>query len=104
MSDGPAPQPAPEVEVQPAPQSPSRSPMRRRSFDSKTALTPDQKRRQARIMRLAMDELGSADAIRGFLNDHHEGLGGRPLDLALASDAGLAAVEALIPAPAARRG
>jgi len=76
---------------------PSRSPMRRsRSFDNRPALTPDQRRRQARIVRLAMDTLGSADAIKGFLNDRHEGLGGRPLDLALASDEGLAAAEALI--------
>ena len=110
MSDGapsPAAEPAPETLVaEPlvAEPAPSRSPMRRRSFDNRPALSPDQRRRQARIVRLAMDELGSADAIRGFLNDHHDALGGRPLDLALASDAGLAAAEALILVPPAPRG
>ena len=91
-------------EAAPVADTPSRSPMRRsRSFDNRPTLTPDQRRRQARIVRLAMDTLGSADAIKGFLNDHHETLGGRPLDLALASDEGLAAAEALIlPAGGAR--
>lgn len=92
-----APMAAAEVPPAPTAETRSRSPSRRfRHVDARLVLTPDQRRRQASIMRLAMDTLGTPDAIRSFLNDHHEGLGGRPLDVALSSDAGLAAAEALI--------
>jgi len=91
-ADASAPVPTPDM-----PAAGARSPMRRsRHVEARLVPTPDQRRRQARIVRLAMDELGSADAIRSFLNDRHDGLGGRPLDLAMASDAGLAAAEAAI--------
>jgi uncharacterized protein (DUF2384 family) len=56
--------------------------------------------RQGRIVRSAQAAFGTTDKVRSFLNSHHEGLGGRPLDLATASDAGLAAVEAAIAAEA----
>lgn len=52
-------------------------------------------RRQGRAVRLALAALGMADA-RHFLNRHHHGLSARPLDLAMASDDGLVAVEAAI--------
>jgi len=58
-------------------------------------LSPDEGRRQGRVVKSALAVLGGADA-RDFLNAHHDGLRGRPLDLALASDAGLAAVEAAL--------
>ncbi|MGZ8310514.1 MAG: hypothetical protein ACXWUP_07230 [Allosphingosinicella sp.] len=52
-------------------------------------------RRQGRAVRLALEALGTAEA-RAFLNRHHSGLSGRPLDLAMGSDDGLVAVEAAI--------
>ena len=55
-------------------------------------LSRDQGLRQGRAVKAALAALGAADA-RSFLNGHHEGLGGRPLDLAVASEAGLGAVE-----------
>jgi hypothetical protein len=50
--------------------------------------------RQGRVVRSAQAALIGTDAVRSFLNTHHDGLRGRPLDLAVASDAGLLAVEA----------
>jgi hypothetical protein len=44
---------------------------------------------------LAIAALGNAGAV-AFLNRHHDGLDGRPLDLAVVSEAGLAAVEAVL--------
>lgn len=61
----------------------------------------DEMRRQGRVARAAWAELGGRDAVMAFLNDHHEGLGGRPLDIAVASDEGLRAVELAL---AERRG
>lgn len=69
-------------------------PFRRRSRTG-PVLTPDEGKRQGRAVRAAQ-ALGGLDAVRGFLNTPHATLGGRPLDLAIASDAGLAAVEAAI--------
>jgi uncharacterized protein (DUF2384 family) len=65
-------------------------------------LSPDEGRRQGRIVRSAQAALGSVEAVRTFLNSHNEALSGRPIDLAVASEAGLAAVEAEI-ASAGRR-
>ena len=56
--------------------------------------------RQGRVVRSAHAAFGSAEAVRDFLNSHHDGLQGRPLDLALASEAGLLAVQAAIDAAA----
>jgi hypothetical protein len=61
-------------------------------------LSADAGKRQGRAVRSAQAALGSVDAVRTFLNTHHESLAGRPIDLAVASDAGLAAVEAAIAA------
>ena len=52
--------------------------------------------RQGRAVRSAQAALKSTDAVRSFLNTHHDGLRARPLDLAVSSDAGLRAVEAAI--------
>lgn len=49
--------------------------------------------RQARVMGLAWTAFGSRDGVMAFLNGDHAELGARPLDLAIASDAGLARVE-----------
>ena len=59
-------------------------------------LSHDQFSRQGRAVRAATAALADNGAVRAFLNSHHEGLRGRPLDLAIASDAGLLAVETAI--------
>lgn len=59
-------------------------------------LSADAAERQGRVSRLAFDTLGRPDAVIAFLNTHDERLGGRPLDLAVESVAGLAAVEAAL--------
>jgi len=56
-------------------------------------LPADQARRQGEITNLAFLLLGRETAI-GFLNTPHDELGGRPLDLATASDEGRNSVEA----------
>lgn len=55
-------------------------------------LSRDEGARQGHAVRSALAALGSEKA-RAFLNGHHDGLRGRPLDLAVASDAGLKAVQ-----------
>jgi len=51
--------------------------------------------RQGRILQLAIKALGASEAM-AFLNAHHDGLGARPLDLAIASADGFGAVEAAL--------
>lgn len=51
--------------------------------------------RQGRAVRTAIDLLGSTAAM-DFLNGFDPLLKGRPIDLAVASDQGLAAVQALL--------
>lgn len=59
-------------------------------------LTREEMVRQGRIVNVAQAALADIVAVRSFLNSHHDGLGGRPIDLAVASDAGLLAAEAAI--------
>jgi uncharacterized protein (DUF2384 family) len=74
------------------PETPGRTnPWRRRS--KVAPISPEQAARQGEISRLAFLVLGREQAI-AFLNSEHEGLGGRPLDLATASEEGRASVEA----------
>ena len=63
-----------------------------------TKLSRDEQVRQGRIVTAAHAAMPTVDDVRSFLNTHHDGLRGRPLDLAVASDAGLLAVEAAIDA------
>jgi uncharacterized protein (DUF2384 family) len=63
-----------------------------------TPLSREESVRQGKAVRAAQAALGSVEAVRAFLNSHHEALGGRPIDIAVASEAGLIAVEAAIPA------
>lgn len=63
-------------------------------------LSTDQGRRQGQAVRSAHAALRGTEAVRAFLNSHHAGLSGRPLDLAVASQAGLAAVEKVLAARA----
>jgi hypothetical protein len=59
-------------------------------------LSQGERERQGQAVRTAHAALGTTEAVRAFLNSPHAELGGRPIDLALASDEGLAAVEAAI--------
>ena len=59
-------------------------------------LDADAAERQGRVARLAWVSFGGRDGAIAFLNDHHEALGGRPIELAVASETGCAAVERLI--------
>lgn len=67
-----------------------------------TILSPDEGKRQGRVVRAA-HALGDVEAVRVFLNFPHEALGGRPIDLAVASEAGMVAVQAAIDAECALR-
>ena len=58
-------------------------------------LSRDEGVRQGLAANAAFAALG-VDGARTFLNAHHKGLRGRPLDLAVASEAGLRAVETAI--------
>ena len=75
-----------------------------RSKFNAVKLSPEQADRQGRIARSAWTALGSRDAVVAFLNTHDDALGGRPLDLAVASAEGLTAVEQAMTARAAERG
>ena len=74
----------------------------RRRYDG-PRLTSEQADRQGRISTLAFLLLGQAGAI-AFLNGHDDALGGRPLDLAIASADGFGAVEHRLRGPGAAPG
>ena len=81
------------VTVAPRPLPPS---PRNRSVGVK--LTARAAERQGLVVRLALNNFTAPAAATAFLNTVHDGLGGRPIDLAVASDEGLKAVEALLAA------
>ena len=86
-----SPKPAEGSEVRPA--------ARRMTFRKyrKTSLpTPDQSRRQSDVVRSAWRHFGQSAPMIAFLNTHHEVLAGRPLYIAIESDAGLEQVQALL--------
>jgi hypothetical protein len=60
---------------------------------AKVRLDPDQLRRQAGAMSAAKNVLLSREEVMSFFNNWSADLGGRPLDIATASDAGLALVQ-----------
>jgi uncharacterized protein (DUF2384 family) len=74
----------------------------KKRFD-RPRLSADEAARQGRAARLAWERMPEAGAAVAFLNTHQVALGGRPIDLAIASETGLRAVEAAIasyvPAP-----
>ena len=76
--------------------------MRQAFRKARPPLSPDKGVRQGQAVRAAQVALGSTDKVLAFLNTPHDGLGGRPLDVALESDEGLVAVLAAIDAEAAR--
>ena len=75
-----------------------------RKADRRPSVSREVAARQVRLLRATQAALVTADATRAFLNSEHAGLGGRPLDIALDSDAGLLAVERAIQTEAAARG
>ncbi len=75
-----------------------------RSKFNAVKLSPEQANRQGQVARSAWTALGSRDAVVAFLNTHDDALGGRPLDLAVESAEGLAAVEQAMAARASERG
>lgn len=64
-------------------------------FDS-PRLTPEQAERQGRASKLAIDTLRKPEAVIAFLNTHDDAIGGRPIDVAIASAEGLLSVERLL--------
>ena len=72
----------------------------RKKFSS-ARMPADSAERQGRVTTLAWRLLGGRDEAMAFLNNHDEMLGGRPLDLAVASVEGCEAVERAIAAKAA---
>ncbi len=69
----------------------------RKRFDG-PRLSAEEAARQGRAARLAWERMPEKGEAVVFLNAHDAGLGGRPIDLAVASDAGLRAVEEAIAA------
>lgn len=55
-------------------------------------LTAEQAARQGDAVRLAFDAFGGSAAAIAYLNQHDDALGGRPIDLVVASPEGLASV------------
>jgi hypothetical protein len=78
----------------PAPAAKPRMPFRR--FVAKTRMTPDDARRQSSIVQAAWKSFGEREPAMAFLNTHQDELDGRPLDIATASDEGLAAIQQLL--------
>jgi len=56
-------------------------------------LAPDITARHGKAASLAFAAFGEAGSALTFLNSHNEALGGRPLDIAGASEQGLVAVQ-----------
>ena len=67
-----------------------------RKASAAAKLSDAEKVRQGRIVTVAHAALVDNAAVRSFLNTHHDGLRGRPLDVATRSDSGLRTVEAAI--------
>ena len=67
----------------------------RRPFNA-VRLAPDAAARQGRAASVAYDKFKDFAQVKEFLNAHNDDLGGRPIDLAVASPEGLAAVEAFL--------
>ncbi|QDX27877.1 DUF2384 domain-containing protein [Sphingomonas suaedae] len=65
-----------------------------RRHSDKPRLSPEAAARQGRAATLAWERLRDSEAVVAFLNTHDDRLGGRPIDLAIAGDDGLAAVVA----------
>ncbi len=74
---------------------PARKPQFRR-YVAKVRQTPDQSRRQSSAVQIAWKSFGERDSAMAFLNTHADEVAGKPLEVAMESDAGLLAVEQLL--------
>ena len=77
---------------------PSARPQRRqfRKPFNAVRIAPEAAARQGRAATVAWSRFGNRDEAVAFLNAHDEGLGGRPIDIAVESDEGLQRVETLL--------
>lgn len=72
-------------------------PKKTRVFRSaRAAMSREAAARQLRLTTLAWSTLRSPERVKDFLNSDHATLPARPLEMAIASDAGLAQVERLL--------
>jgi uncharacterized protein (DUF2384 family) len=69
--------------------------------NTQSRLTPDEAARQGAAATRAWSAFGDRDRAMAFLNGDDASLGGRPIDIAIASPEGLAAVEQAIARSAA---
>ncbi|MET0307495.1 MAG: hypothetical protein ABW023_02210 [Sphingomonas sp.] len=92
----------PEPVAEAASGEPTKAKFFRKKFTT-VRLPADSAARQGRVATLAFEKLGR-EAATAFLNSFDEALGGRPLDLAVASADGLRAVEEAIAARAGSKG
>ena len=67
-----------------------------RKYEPSVRFTPNQAQRQNNLIRSAWQSLGSKEAVIAFLNTTNDGIGGRPLTLALGSDDGLRSAQRLL--------
>ena len=74
----------------------AKSPATKRFHRFKPAMPREAAARQAQIAGQAWSVFKDRDAVMTFLNTHRDDLGGRPLDIAIASDDGLQTVRDLL--------
>ena len=67
-----------------------------RKFNAPVRYSPEQAKRLDEVLRRVWSILPSKDAAVAFLNTRSETIGGKPLSLALESDAGLESVKKLL--------
>ena len=67
-----------------------------RAFRGRSIATTEQSKRQADVVRSAWHHFGEPAPVIAFLNTRHDALDGRPLNLAIESDAGLERVRTLL--------
>jgi len=94
---------APTGELDPVEAIVPSEPARRNVFRrvARTRMPQDQGRRQAEVMTAAWNRLRDTSQVKAFLNEADESLGGTPLEVAMASDEGLAKVVAHLSAGSA---
>jgi uncharacterized protein (DUF2384 family) len=78
-------------------------PFSKKARQNGPVLSREQRHRQGFAVKSALAALGVHDEVRAFLNSHHPDLKGRPIDLAVESDAGLKAVVTMLDVAAGDR-
>ena len=67
-----------------------------RRYRRMVRMPAEEARRQSQVVQTAWKAIGSTVEAMAFLNTHHDQLGARPLELAMASDEGLVEVERIL--------